>query len=60
MRLLCAALLCAVVWVAPPESKNPHVVDDDCVPTAVVTHPSGAVFGEEDCQGEKQYTKLSP
>jgi hypothetical protein len=47
-----------VVTVKPAKTKKP-LHDDDCVPTAVVTHPSGVVAGEEDCNGEKRYTRLN-
>jgi L-alanine-DL-glutamate epimerase-like enolase superfamily enzyme len=37
---------------------RPDHDDDDCVPIAVHRHPSGAVFGEEDCHGKKHYTRM--
>ncbi|MBO0884793.1 MAG: hypothetical protein J2P17_31570 [Mycobacterium sp.] len=63
MRTLAAAL-CATIYVFGsipiPTDTGRHHNDDDCVPTGVVTHPSGAVYGEEDCHGKKVYTRLSP
>ena len=46
-----------VATVKSAKPKNPNH-DDDCVPVAVHRHPSGAVHGEEDCAGEKRYTRL--
>jgi hypothetical protein len=50
--------LAAAHEVATVKSAKP-ADGDDCVPSRLINHPSGAIFGEEDCpDGSKHHTRL--
>jgi hypothetical protein len=60
MRALVGAfcvIICIVGGSFPAAPKKPRH-DDDCVPVAVHVHPNGMVIGEEDCDGERVFTKM--
>jgi hypothetical protein len=44
------------VSTVKPAKQDP---DDDCVPSRLIRHPSGAIIGEEECpDGSKRHTRL--
>jgi hypothetical protein len=71
---LAGAALCVAVFISGPvppdifpvahgvptvKPAKPDHDDDDCVPSRLIRHPSGAIIGEEDCpDGSKSHTRL--
>lgn len=62
MKQTIVAAVITILMLSPVHTK-PHNPKDprnnpDCVPVGVTTHPSGAVFAEEECNGQRYPTRM--